>query len=40
MELQNDIVTTKEYEAALKKWQKEKLESNAQYQKNLEKHVK
>ncbi|WP_313970291.1 peptide ABC transporter substrate-binding protein [uncultured Streptococcus sp.] len=40
MELQNDIVTTKEYEAALKKWQKEKLESNAQYQKDLEKHVK
>ena len=40
MQLQNDIVTTKEYEAALKKWQKEKLESNAQYQKDLEKHVK
>ena len=40
MELQNDIVTTKEYEAALKKWQKEKLESNAQYQKDLGKHVK
>ncbi|MTV80798.1 peptide ABC transporter ATP-binding protein, partial [Streptococcus pneumoniae] len=32
MELQNDIVTTKEYDAAFKKWQKEKLESNAQYQ--------
>ena len=40
MQLQNDIVTTNEYEAALKKWQKEKLESNAQYQKDLEKHVK
>ncbi len=40
MQLQNDIVTTKEYEAALKKWQKEKLESNAQYQKDLEKHIK
>ena len=40
MELQNDIVTTKEYDAAFKKWQKEKLESNAQYQKDLEKHVK
>ena len=40
MELQNDIVTTKEYDAAFKKWQKEKLESNAQYQKDLEKHIK
>lgn len=40
LELKNDIVTTKEYEEALKKWQKEKLESNAQYQKDLEKHVK
>ena len=40
MELQNDIVTTKEYDAAFKKWQKEKLESNTQYQKDLEKHIK
>ena len=40
MQLQNDIVTTKDYETALKKWQKEKLESNTQYQKNLEKHIK
>ncbi|TVX03304.1 peptide ABC transporter substrate-binding protein, partial [Streptococcus pneumoniae] len=30
----------KEYDAAYKKWQKVKLESNAQYQKDLEKHVK
>ena len=40
MKLQKDIVTTKEYEEALKKWQKEKLESNSKYQKELEKHVK
>ena len=40
MRLQKDIVTTKEYEEALKKWQKEKLESNGKYQKELEKHVK
>lgn len=40
MELQNEIVTTREYEEALKKWQKEKIESNANYQKELEKHVK
>ena len=40
MKLQKDIVTTKEYEEALKKWQKEKLESNGKYQKELEKHTK
>lgn len=40
MKLQKDIVTTKEYEEALKKWQKEKLESNSKYQKELESHVK
>lgn len=40
MKLQKDIVTTKEYEEALKKWQKEKLESNNKYQKELESHVK
>ena len=40
MKLQKDIVTTKEYDEALKKWQKEKLESNSKYQKELEKHVK
>ena len=40
MQLQNDIVITKDYETALKKWQKEKLESNTQYQKDLEKHIK
>ena len=40
MKLQKDIVTTKEYEEALKKWQKEKLESNGKYQKELEKHIK
>ena len=40
MRLQKDIVTSKEYDEALKKWQKEKLESNGKYQKELEKHVK
>ena len=40
LELQNDVVTTKEYEEALKKWQKEKIETNAKYQTELEKHVK
>jgi oligopeptide ABC superfamily ATP binding cassette transporter, binding protein len=40
LELQKDVVTTKEYEEALKKWQKEKIETNAKYQKELEKHVK
>ena len=40
LELQNDVVTTKEYEEALKKWQQEKIETNAKYQKELEKHVK
>ena len=40
MRLQKEIVTTKEYEAALEKWQKEKLESNSKYQKELESHVK
>lgn len=40
MRLQKEIVTTKEYEAALEKWQKEKLESNSKYQKELENHVK
>ena len=40
LELQKDVVTTKEYEEALKKWQKEKIETNAKYQKDLEKHVK
>ena len=40
MRLQKEIVTSKEYEEALKKWQKEKLESNGKYQKELEKHIK
>lgn len=40
MRLQKDIVTSKEYDEALKKWQKEKLESNGKYQKELEKHIK
>ena len=40
MKLQKYIVTTKEYEEALKKWQKEKLESNGKYQKELENHIK
>lgn len=40
LELQKNVVTTKEYEEALKKWQKEKIKTNAKYQKELEKHVK
>ena len=40
MKLQKEIVTAKEYQAALEKWQKEKLESNSKYQKELESHVK
>ncbi|HGL0779617.1 TPA: peptide ABC transporter substrate-binding protein [Streptococcus pneumoniae] len=40
MKLQKDIVTTKEYNEVFKKWQKEKLESNSKYQKELEKHIK
>ena len=40
MKLQKDIVTTKEYEEALKKWQKETWESKGKYQKELEKHIK
>lgn len=35
----NDIVTKKDYEAARKKWLKEKEESNAKAQKDLESHV-
>ena len=33
MKLQKEIVSAKEYQAALEKWQKEKLESNSKYQK-------
>ena len=40
LELQNDVVTAKEYEEAFKKWQQEKIETNAKYQKELETHVK
>ena len=40
LELQNDVVTAKGYEEAFKKWQQEKIETNAKYQKELEKHVK
>ena len=40
MELQNDIVTAKDYEAALKKWEKEKEASNKKAQEDLEKHIK
>ena len=40
MKLQKEIVSAKEYQAALQKWQKEKLESNSKYQKELESHVK
>lgn len=40
MELQNDIVTAKDYETALKKWEKEKEASNKKAQEELEKHIK
>ena len=40
MKLQKEIVSAKEYQTALEKWQKEKLESNSKYQKELESHVK
>ena len=40
MKLQKEIVSAKEYQASLEKWQKEKLESNSKYQKELESHVK
>lgn len=40
MELQNDIVTVKDYEAAVKKWEKEKEASNKKAQEELEKHIK
>ncbi|CEW66760.1 extracellular oligopeptide-binding protein [Streptococcus pneumoniae] len=40
MKLQKDIVTTKEYNEVFKKLQKEKLESNSKYQKELKKHIK
>lgn len=40
LELQKDVVAAKEYEEAFKKWQQEKIETNAKYQKELEKHVK
>lgn len=40
MELQNDIVTAKDYEAALKKWEKEKEASNKKAQEELAEHIK
>ncbi|MBP2621349.1 peptide ABC transporter substrate-binding protein [Streptococcus panodentis] len=40
MKIQEDIVTTKDYEAALEKWEKEKEKSNKKAQEELEKHIK
>ncbi|VUX02891.1 Oligopeptide-binding protein SarA precursor [Streptococcus constellatus] len=40
MEIQKDIVTTKEYEVAEKKWTEEKEKSNAEAQEDLKNHVK
>ena len=40
LEVQKDVVTAKEYEAAEKKWTEEKEKSNAKAQEDLEKHVK
>ena len=40
VDVQKDVITAKDFEAAYKTWLKEKAESNAQYQKDLEKHVK
>ena len=39
IKVQNEVVTNKDYEAARKKWLKEKEESNAKAQKDLESHV-
>ena len=39
-EVQNDIVTAKDYKAAEKKWKKEKEKSNAKAQEELADHVK
>jgi len=38
--LQKEIVSAKEYQAALEKWQKEKAESNKKAQDELADHVK
>ena len=35
LELQNDVVTAKEYEEAFKKWQQEKIETMPNTKKNL-----
>ena len=40
VEVQDEPVTKKQYDEALKKWQKEKVESNKKAQQDLEKHVK
>ena len=40
VEVQDEPVTKKQYDEALKKWQKEKAESNKKAQQDLEKHVK
>ena len=40
MKLQEDVLTTKDYEKAFKTWMKEKESSNEKAQKELEKHVK
>ncbi|MBP2624090.1 peptide ABC transporter substrate-binding protein [Streptococcus oricebi] len=39
LEVQADPVTTKDYDAAYKKWQKEKEESNAKAKEELKKHI-
>ena len=40
MKLQDKPVTTKEYQAAQEKWNKERVESNQKAQDDLAKHVK
>ena len=40
MQLQDDVLTSKDYEKAFKTWMKEKESSNEKAQKELEKHVK
>ena len=40
VEVQDEPVTKKQYDEALKKWQKDKAESNKKAQQDLEKHVK
>ena len=40
VEVQDEPVTKKQYDEALKKWEKEKVDSNKKAQQDLEKHVK